>query len=64
MEHFNIIRAWKDPEFRRSLTETEGALLPANPAGLVELAEEEMNHVAGAPTQAETVRSLKRQSAT
>ena len=47
MAHVNIVRAWKDEEYRRSLTETEKALLPANPAGFVELAEEEMNHVEG-----------------
>ena len=37
MTHLDIIRAWKDEEYRLSLSEAERALLPANPAGLIEL---------------------------
>ncbi len=37
MSHENIIRAWKDTEFRKSLSANERSLLPENPAGLVEL---------------------------
>ena len=45
----NIIRAWKDEEFRLSLTEGQRALLPSNPAGLIELTDEALNElVAGA----------------
>jgi mersacidin/lichenicidin family type 2 lantibiotic len=47
MSNLNTIRAWKDEEYRKSLTDAEKALLPTNPAGLVELAEEEMNQVDG-----------------
>ena len=32
-----IIRAWKDPEFRTSLSEDDLAELPENPAGAIEL---------------------------
>jgi len=32
-----IIRAWKDESFRRSLSDAELAQLPAHPAGLIEL---------------------------
>jgi len=34
----NIIRAWKDPDYRNSLSESERAMLPANPAGRIESA--------------------------
>jgi mersacidin/lichenicidin family type 2 lantibiotic len=42
-----IIRAWKDEEFRQSLSEAELALRPDNPAGLLELSDEELALVAG-----------------
>jgi mersacidin/lichenicidin family type 2 lantibiotic len=35
-----IIRAWKDKNFRDSLSEEQRAQLPANPAGLVEIDDE------------------------
>ena len=35
-----MVRAWKDEDFRLSLTEEERAKLPENPAGLVELTDE------------------------
>ena len=43
----NIIRAWKDPRYRESLTEGERALLPEHPAGLVELSDSELDDAAG-----------------
>ena len=43
----NIIRAWKDEEYRLSLSEAERASLPANPAGLAGLTEAEMADVDG-----------------
>ncbi|HEX6292734.1 MAG TPA: mersacidin/lichenicidin family type 2 lantibiotic [Herpetosiphonaceae bacterium] len=43
----NIIRAWKDEEYRASLSETERAALPEHPAGLVELTDEELDLAAG-----------------
>jgi mersacidin/lichenicidin family type 2 lantibiotic len=42
-----IIRAWKDVEYRLSLSEAERALLPDHPAGLVELTEKELQPVEG-----------------
>jgi mersacidin/lichenicidin family type 2 lantibiotic len=36
MSNLNIIRAWKDPDYRRSLTEEQRAQLPAHPAGAIE----------------------------
>jgi len=38
-----IIRAWKDEEFRNSLTTEQRSLLPANPAGLLELTDEALD---------------------
>ena len=47
MSNVNIIRAWKDAEYRNSLSAAELAALPENPVGLVELPEEELAAVAG-----------------
>ena len=47
MNPVNVIRAWKDAEYRNSLSAAELASLPQHPAGLVELPEEEMAAVAG-----------------
>jgi len=43
----DIIRAWKDKNFRDSLNEEQRAQLPANPAGLVEIDDEQLVQVAG-----------------
>jgi mersacidin/lichenicidin family type 2 lantibiotic len=43
----NIIRAWKDEEYRLSLSESERALLPAHPAGTIELGDAELEKAAG-----------------
>jgi mersacidin/lichenicidin family type 2 lantibiotic len=47
MSHQNIIRAWKNEEYRNSLSDAERAQLPENPAGLIELPDEELDAVAG-----------------
>ena len=47
MSQANIIRAWKDEEYRLSLSEAERAALPANPAGLTGLTDAEMADVDG-----------------
>jgi mersacidin/lichenicidin family type 2 lantibiotic len=36
----DIIRAWKDEEFRNQLSSADKDLIPANPAGLLELTDE------------------------
>jgi len=36
MSNIDVIRAWKDEEYRMGLSDDERALLPDNPAGLVE----------------------------
>lgn len=43
----DIIRAWKDEEYRNSLSEEQKAQLPADPAGIVDVADEELNGVVG-----------------
>jgi mersacidin/lichenicidin family type 2 lantibiotic len=47
MSPLDIIRAWKDPEYRLSLSEAEWAQLPAHPAGFIELTDTELGAVAG-----------------
>ena len=46
----NEVRAWKDPAYRRSLSDTEIDALPANPAGLVELTAEDLDGISGGTT--------------
>ena len=48
MSNKKAIRAWKDEDFRLSLSEAELAQLPGNPAGPVELTEEQLGIVGGA----------------
>ena len=44
----DIIRAWKDEEYRLSLTEEQRALLPDNPAGhQIELSDADLESVVG-----------------
>ena len=44
----DIIRAWKDETYRRSLSQEQQAQLPANPAGELELSDAELQSVQGA----------------
>jgi len=43
----DVIRAWKDEEYRHSLSEAERSALPVHPAGLVEIRNEDLEGVAG-----------------
>lgn len=47
MSKVDIVRAWKDAAYRASLSPAEQALVPENPAGLVELSDEELEGIAG-----------------
>lgn len=47
MSNKKTIRAWKDEEYRASLSEAERAALPASPVGLVELSDAELAGVVG-----------------
>jgi mersacidin/lichenicidin family type 2 lantibiotic len=47
MSRQDIIRAWKDEEFRRGLTDDQRARLPEHPAGLIELTREDLGTIEG-----------------
>jgi len=55
MRNVDIIRAWKDPDYRQNLSEAEKALLPDHPAGFVELTDAEMGMVAGGLPRQQTL---------
>jgi mersacidin/lichenicidin family type 2 lantibiotic len=42
-----IVRAWKDPLYRAALSPAELAQVPANPAGRVELSDEQLKSASG-----------------
>ena len=47
MTNRNIIRAWKDEQYRLSLSEAERALVPGHPAGAMELSDAALDGAAG-----------------
>ena len=51
MSNLDIVRAWKDEDYRNSLNAAQLALLPTNPAGLVELTDTELEKVTGGKTK-------------
>jgi mersacidin/lichenicidin family type 2 lantibiotic len=55
MSKSNVIRAWKDPNYRKSLTAAEQAALPANPAGVSELTDGDLEGVSGGAPQLATI---------
>ena len=50
MRKVDLVRAWKDPVYRASLTAEERAELAAHPSGLLELDEGLLKEAAGAAT--------------
>lgn len=50
MDKKQIIRAWKDEEYRQSLGAGERQLLPDHPSGLVDLSDESLGQVGGYTT--------------
>jgi mersacidin/lichenicidin family type 2 lantibiotic len=48
MRKVDLVRAWKDPVYRASLTAEERAGLAAHPAGILDLDEEQLKLTAGA----------------
>ena len=53
-KNIDIVRAWKDPLYRAGLTPEEQAQVPAHPAGLLELSDEQIQGIAaGALTTAQ-----------
>ncbi len=47
MAQVDIIRAWKDEEYFLSLTEEQRAALPANPAALIDVSDNDLRSVFG-----------------
>ena len=47
MSDLKTIRAWKDPEYRESLTAEELSLMPSNPAGLIDLTDSDLAGISG-----------------
>jgi mersacidin/lichenicidin family type 2 lantibiotic len=47
MRKVDIVRAWKDEEYRLSLSEEERAQLPPHPAGMIELDEAQLAQAKG-----------------
>ena len=56
MSKKDIIRAWKDAEYRQSLSEAERAMLPEHPAGLIDVTDAELATVAGGKKPGPTVK--------
>jgi mersacidin/lichenicidin family type 2 lantibiotic len=50
MNREDIVRAWKDPNYRSTLSKEQLAELPINPVGTFELTEAELAEVAGGTT--------------
>lgn len=48
----DVIRAWKDADYRESLSAEDRAALPNHPAGLVDLSDAELELVRGAAIDA------------
>jgi mersacidin/lichenicidin family type 2 lantibiotic len=53
MDREQIIKAWKDEEYRESLGEGERALLPVHPSGLIELTDAQLGAAGGEQKTAE-----------
>jgi len=47
MKTKDVIRAWKDAEYRESLSAEDRSLVPQNPAGLVELTDDQLKQASG-----------------
>jgi mersacidin/lichenicidin family type 2 lantibiotic len=48
MSNVDVIRAWRDPQYRRGLSSEQLASLPQNPAGRVEISDQALNDASGA----------------
>jgi len=47
MSHLDIIRAWKDAEYRNSLSAEQLSQLPEHPAGMSALSDETLQAIVG-----------------
>jgi mersacidin/lichenicidin family type 2 lantibiotic len=53
-QHVDILRAWKDAEYRRNLSEAALAWLPDHPSGLIELTDRDLDEIEGGQTGSDT----------
>ncbi len=51
MAKVDVIRAWKDEDYRLNLGAEERALVPENPAGIIDLSDSRLDMVAGGSTE-------------
>jgi len=58
MSKLDIVRAWKDEEYFASLSETQLAALPQNPAGIIELSDAELSAANGGLEENSTILSI------
>ena len=58
MRKIDLGRAFRDEDYYLSLSAAERASLPAHPAALIEVSEDELRAVAGATTEACSVSGL------
>ena len=54
MNKIDIVRAWKDPVYRASLSEDQLAALPMHPSGLTDLRDEQLRMATGGAVAAQT----------
>jgi mersacidin/lichenicidin family type 2 lantibiotic len=47
MKSVDVVRAWKDAAYREGLTQDDLRGVPANPAGIVELTDEQLKQASG-----------------
>jgi len=47
MTNFDVVRSWKDPKYRRSLSSQQLQSLPKHPAGSATLTDEELKAASG-----------------
>lgn len=55
MSKLDIVRAWKDEEYFDRLSDSERSLLPENPAGIVELKDQDLVQAEGGTTISLTI---------
>jgi mersacidin/lichenicidin family type 2 lantibiotic len=58
----DIIRAWKDPSFRSSLSDAQRAALPDHPAGIIELDGTVLDSIGGGKAKTTTKKASKKSS--
>jgi mersacidin/lichenicidin family type 2 lantibiotic len=54
----DIIRAWNDEEYRSTLSDEEKAKLPPNPAGEIELTDEDLAQIQGGLDPGTTITTI------